>query len=101
MLTPFLDPLANEYFFFHGTGWNFIDVLKKSGYDPRVSSLIGMFGGGFYLAENSSKSNQVDLSLTITTLTYSSTYPVQCVMGTLYFLFAHVFAKIKKIYYFL
>jgi hypothetical protein len=32
--------------------------LLRCGYDPRISDLRGMFGGGFYLAENSSKSNQ-------------------------------------------
>ena len=33
-------------------------MLKKEGFDPRLSSILGMFGDGFYLAENSSKSNQ-------------------------------------------
>jgi hypothetical protein len=35
-----------------------LPILLNVGYDPRVSNLDGMFGGGFYLAENSSKSNQ-------------------------------------------
>jgi hypothetical protein len=58
MLTPLLDARANEYWLWHGTDWNTIRILITSGYDARVGSLSGMFGGGFYLAENSSKSNQ-------------------------------------------
>lgn len=57
-MTPLLDANANEYWLFHGCDANIIPILKDIGYDPRVSSLDGMFGGGFYLAENSSKSNQ-------------------------------------------
>ena len=58
MLTPLLDASANEYWLFHGCDHGILRVLIEKGYDPRVSSLDGMFGGGFYLAENSSKSNQ-------------------------------------------
>ena len=58
MLTPLLDTSANEYWLFHGCDHRILRVLIEEGYDPRVSSLDGMFGGGFYLAENSSKSNQ-------------------------------------------
>ncbi|CAF3807132.1 unnamed protein product [Rotaria socialis] len=57
-LTPLLDINANEYWLFHGCDQAILPFLLHSGYDPRVSSLDGMFGGGFYLAENSSKSNQ-------------------------------------------
>jgi hypothetical protein len=56
--TPLLDASANEYWLFHGCSDKIVSVLIYTGYDPRVSSLDGMFGGGFYLAENSSKSNQ-------------------------------------------
>ncbi len=57
LLTPLLDANANEYWLFHGCDDQIIPVLVDKGYDPRVSDLNGMFGGGFYLAENSSKSN--------------------------------------------
>ncbi|CAF0935835.1 unnamed protein product [Adineta ricciae] len=58
ILTPLLDKRANEYWLFHGSNPVNIPDLLQVGYDPRVSSLFGLFGGGFYLAENSSKSNQ-------------------------------------------
>ena len=54
-VTPLLDTNANEYWLFHGCDKKNLPFLL---YDPRVSNLDGMFGGGFYLAENSSKSNQ-------------------------------------------
>ena len=57
-LTPVLDASANEYWLFHGCDNGILKILLHEGYDPRVSCLDGMFGGGFYLAENSSKSNQ-------------------------------------------
>jgi hypothetical protein len=58
LLTPLLDANVNEYWLFHGCNEGTLHFLLHSGYDPRVSNLDGMFGGGFYLAENSSKSNQ-------------------------------------------
>ncbi|CAF1099551.1 unnamed protein product [Rotaria sordida] len=58
ILTPLLDTKTNEYWLFHGCSRNSLYHLLHSGYDPRVSNLSGMFGGGFYLAENSSKSNR-------------------------------------------
>ncbi|CAF1308166.1 unnamed protein product [Adineta steineri] len=58
LLTPLLDASANEYWLFHGCDRKILPILLHDGYDPRVSSITGMFGGGFYLAENSSKSNQ-------------------------------------------
>ncbi|CAF2977014.1 unnamed protein product, partial [Rotaria sp. Silwood2] len=58
LLVPLLDTNANEYWLFHGTDADIIPFLLLTGYDPRISSLNGMFRGGFYLAENSSKSNQ-------------------------------------------
>jgi hypothetical protein len=42
-----------------GTDVTTAETLKQQGFDARVSSLVGMFGGGSYFAENSSKSNQV------------------------------------------
>jgi hypothetical protein len=57
-LTPKLDEKSNEYWLFHGTKSEYLDVLLNVGYDVRIGSLIGMFGGGFYLAENPTKSNQ-------------------------------------------
>jgi hypothetical protein len=58
LLTPLLDSQANEYWLFHGCNYETVPDLLHFGYDPRISNLKGMFGGGFYLAENSSKSNQ-------------------------------------------
>ncbi|UJR24402.1 hypothetical protein I4U23_005779 [Adineta vaga] len=58
ILTPLLDKQSNEYWLFHGCSHYTITQLVLAGYDSRVSNLKGMFGGGFYLAENSSKSNQ-------------------------------------------
>ena len=58
MLTPLLDEATNEYYLFHGTSWQTVDILVDTGYDSRVARVSGMFGGGFYLAECSSKSNQ-------------------------------------------
>ncbi len=58
LLAPLIDARANEYWLFHGCDDKILPILLMTGYDPRVSSLDGMFGGGFYLAENSSKSNQ-------------------------------------------
>jgi len=53
-----LSDAANEYWLFHGASAEILNILTTTGYDPRVASVDGMFGGGFYLAENSSKSNQ-------------------------------------------
>ena len=53
-----MDRQSNEYWLFHGCSQETLHHLLNAGYDPRVSNLKGMFGGGFYLAENSSKSNQ-------------------------------------------
>ncbi|CAF5110414.1 unnamed protein product [Rotaria sp. Silwood1] len=58
LLTPLLDIKTNEYWLFHGCSQNNLYHLLHKGYDPRVSNLNGNFGGGFYLAENSSKSNK-------------------------------------------
>lgn len=58
MNSPLLDPAVNEYWFFHGTKEENVDILIDKGYDNRVCSAGGMFGIEFYLAENSTKSNQ-------------------------------------------
>lgn len=57
MITPFLDAATNEYWLFHGTAAGNVKILLQKGYDPRVCSVDGMFGGGFYFAENATKSN--------------------------------------------
>jgi hypothetical protein len=57
MITPFLDARTNEYWMFHGTAAANVKILLQKGYDPRVCSVDGMFGGGFYFAENATKSN--------------------------------------------
>jgi len=57
MITPFLDAGTNEYWLFHGTAAGNVKILLQKGYDPRVCSVDGMFGGGFYFAENATKSN--------------------------------------------
>jgi Poly(ADP-ribose) polymerase catalytic domain len=58
LLTPRLDATTNEYYLFHGTRDAVIDTIIRTGFDERLGSVSGMFGGGIYLAENSSKSNQ-------------------------------------------
>ncbi|CAF1575389.1 unnamed protein product, partial [Didymodactylos carnosus] len=58
LLTPLSDKQSNEYWLFYGCNHPTTAQLVLAGYDPRVSNLEGMFDGGFYLAENSSKSNQ-------------------------------------------
>ena len=55
---PCLDPAANEYWLFHGTDWRTTAILCSQGYDNRMASVGGMFGAGFYLAEDFSKLNQ-------------------------------------------
>lgn len=45
---------ANEKLLWHGT--NVPDVVTRKGLDPRVCSLNGMFGGGVYFADRSTKS---------------------------------------------
>jgi len=54
--TKLLDPLANEYYLFHGLSCNIVDKILESGFDERVSNLAGLFGSGIYFAEDSSKS---------------------------------------------
>jgi len=56
-LTPLLDPSVNEYLLFHGCKEELVSNLMREGPDFRVGRINGMFGAGFYLAENSSKSN--------------------------------------------
>jgi len=58
VLTPSLDQHSNEYYLFHGTKWDVINIVKRKGFDERVGSVTGMFGAGIYFAENASKSNQ-------------------------------------------
>ena len=58
MKTPMLDLAANEHWLFHGTDWRTSAILCTQGYDTRVAATSGMFGAGFYLAEDFSKSNQ-------------------------------------------
>jgi len=57
-LTPLLDKNANEYYFFHGTSKEVTSKITTGGFDERFSNDQGMFGGGIYFADNSSKSNQ-------------------------------------------
>jgi hypothetical protein len=57
-LTHLLDRNANEFYLFHGTKPDVIDIVKKDGFDERVGRVNGMFGAGVYFAENASKSNQ-------------------------------------------
>jgi hypothetical protein len=55
---PTTEPAANEFFLFHGLNSSHVPGICKFGFDPRFCSLNGMFGGGVYFAENSSKCNQ-------------------------------------------
>jgi len=57
LCSKLLDPTVNEYYLFHGTSWDVIKIIKSCGFDDRVASVNGLFGGGIYFAENSSKSN--------------------------------------------
>ena len=77
-VTPLLDTNANEYWLFHGCDGKNLHFLLYSGYDPRVSNLDGMFGGGFYLAENSSKSNQYISCPTCGKNSISTSHGCQC-----------------------
>jgi hypothetical protein len=45
---------ANERLLWHGT--TVPHVIIKDGFDPRVCNLSGMFGGGVYFADKSTKS---------------------------------------------
>eukprot|EP00727_Mastigamoeba_balamuthi_P008797 m51a1_g454 hypothetical protein (556) ;mRNA; r:144948-147209 len=61
-VVPMLDANANEFWFWHGCKYSpLIDEMiltGKGGFDNRKACPTGMFGGGLYFAENSSKSNQ-------------------------------------------
>ncbi|KAH3742711.1 Interferon-induced protein 44 [Pelomyxa schiedti] len=54
MNTPLLDPSSNEYLLFHGCASEALPPLTQNGANTHM---FGMFGEGFYLAENSSKAN--------------------------------------------
>lgn len=60
MLTSdtFLDSRSNEVWLFHGTSVDIYHVLLQHGYDNRIASVKGLFGAGFYLADNICKSNE-------------------------------------------
>eukprot|EP00026_Physarum_polycephalum_P004369 Phypoly_transcript_04387.p1 GENE.Phypoly_transcript_04387~~Phypoly_transcript_04387.p1 ORF type:complete len:576 (+),score=82.20 Phypoly_transcript_04387:125-1852(+) len=53
-----LDKGLNELYLFHGTKHNYVEAIKSTGFDERVSSSAGLFGTGIYFAENSSKSDE-------------------------------------------
>eukprot|EP00162_Nutomonas_longa_P005497 comp16153_c0_seq1/m.25494 comp16153_c0_seq1/g.25494 ORF comp16153_c0_seq1/g.25494 comp16153_c0_seq1/m.25494 type:complete len:217 (+) comp16153_c0_seq1:1-651(+) len=53
----YLDADVNEVYLFHGTKPDFVEVIKKHGFEERVAS-NGLFGHGIYFAENSSKSDE-------------------------------------------
>jgi len=55
--TKCLDADSNEFYLFHGLNGKIVNIITESGFDERVSSLQGLFGGGIYFAENSSKSD--------------------------------------------
>jgi len=58
MCSDFLDPVANEYYLFHGTDAHTIQKIIENGFDERFGNVNGMFGPGIYFAEHSSKANQ-------------------------------------------
>eukprot|EP01006_Ploeotia_vitrea_P042368 TRINITY_DN66622_c6_g5_i1.p1 TRINITY_DN66622_c6_g5~~TRINITY_DN66622_c6_g5_i1.p1 ORF type:complete len:628 (-),score=74.66 TRINITY_DN66622_c6_g5_i1:551-2308(-) len=58
IITPMIDADINEFELFHGTKEKCIELITTAGFDDRVSSVTGMFGGGLYFAEHSSKANQ-------------------------------------------
>lgn len=47
----------NELYLFHGTKQKYVEAIRTTGFDERVSS-TGLFGTGIYFAENSSKSDE-------------------------------------------
>eukprot|EP01048_Picozoa_sp_COSAG05_P006301 COSAG05_NODE_404_length_10192_cov_3.830377_4_plen_327_part_00 len=53
-----IDPLLNELWLWHGTSPKTADILAKDGFDERVANLQGLYGGGSYFADASSKSAQ-------------------------------------------
>ena len=40
----------------HGTPSKFCRIISRQGFDPRVCNLSGLFGGGVYFADKSTKS---------------------------------------------
>ena len=48
---------ANEAFLFHGTKHDIAPIIAEQGFDERVASLGGLFGGGVYFADDFVKSN--------------------------------------------
>ena len=46
----------NETMLWHGTPSKFGRIISRQGFDPRVCSLSGLFGGGVYFADKSTKS---------------------------------------------
>lgn len=53
-----LDSLSNEKYLFHGTSSHIAELISEHGFDERVASLGGLYGGGIYFAEASCKSLQ-------------------------------------------
>ena len=53
-----LEGRANELYLFHGTTPHIVPLVVHGGFDERVSSIRGLFGGGIYFAMNASKSDQ-------------------------------------------
>ena len=49
---------VNEYFLFHGTSADRVDILEKNGIDSRFSGERVLFGRGAYFAECSTKADQ-------------------------------------------
>merc|ERR1719335_599694 len=52
------DKSLNEVLLFHGTKSSNVGQIAEEGFDERVCSLDGMFGGGLYFAEDSCKAGQ-------------------------------------------
>jgi len=48
----------NEYYLFHGTKDDKVDIIKTQGFDHRLCRDRALFGTGVYFAESSTKADQ-------------------------------------------
>merc|ERR1712176_1605614 len=53
-----MDPNINEVYLFHGTTEEVAHIVARHGFDPRVASLQGLYGGAVYHACEACKAAQ-------------------------------------------
>ena len=51
-----MDPQINEVYLWHGISQKGVHLICSNGFDPSLTSAIGLFGKGIYFSEKSSKS---------------------------------------------